>query len=122
MSVDELWDWINVKMEEEWMITGGSPYGEGTDQEENRIGVAYMHAFTMLGAETLSNGQRLLRMRNPWGSETFKGPFADWRVDAEDNVTESDSWTAALKEELEYVQANDGMWYIKIEDYHWSFD
>lgn len=122
MSVDELWDWINVKMEEEWMITAGSPYGDGSDKTQNSIGVAYMHAYTMLGTETLSNGQRLVRMRNPWGVEKFKGPYADWRKNEwGEFLGESDKWTDALKAELEYVSADDGMWYITMEDYHWSF-
>lgn len=104
------------------MVTAGSPYGDGSDKLTNDIGVAYMHAYTMLGTETLSNGQRLVRMRNPWGVEKFKGPFHDWRSDDWGNfLGESEYWTEDLKNELEYVQANDGMWYIRMEDYHYSF-
>lgn len=60
MSPDEIWDWLNVKMEEGWMLTCGSPYGDGSDKLTNSIGVAFMHAYTILGTHTLSNGQRLV--------------------------------------------------------------
>ena len=33
MTVDELWDWVSEKMNDEWMITASTPYGNGTDQQ-----------------------------------------------------------------------------------------
>ena len=77
MHIDDFWDWINKKMNDDWIITAGS--------------LRYKQAYTMLGTETLSNGQRLLRMHNPWGEERFSGPFNGF----------DDYLTAALKEELE---------------------
>lgn len=66
------------------MVTAGTPLGTGTDKDQNELGVAYMHAYTMLDTLTLSNGQRLIKMRNPWGSETYNGPWGD----------DSAKWTA----------------------------
>jgi len=38
--------------------------------------VAY-HAYTLLAAFKLSNGVKLIKMRNPWGKETYTGPYCD---------------------------------------------
>lgn len=122
MEVDEVWDWLNTKIEKDWMVTAGSPYGDGSDKLTNSLGVAFMHAYTVLGTETLSNGQRLVRMRNPWGEERYEGPYYDYKYDWKaGQVYESNYWTQSLKDELDYVQADDGMWYIRIEDFVWSF-
>ena len=34
------------------------------------------HAYTVLGVETVS-GNRLVKMRNPWASELYFGPWKD---------------------------------------------
>jgi len=75
------------------------------------------HAYTLLGALRLedgeSNGVRLLKMRNPWGSEKYVGPWGD-----------ADSrWTADYKRQAgagtngAWVAADDGAFYIPVEDF-----
>lgn len=34
------------------------------------------HAETLLGVVRLSNGARLVKMRNPWGSYKYTGPYS----------------------------------------------
>jgi hypothetical protein len=46
-------------------------------------------------------------MRNPWGSEAFTGDWSDG----------SDKWNAANKVEAGWVEANDGAFFMSIEDY-----
>lgn len=53
------------------------------------FGLVSGHLYTLLGAVELSNGVRLLKLRNPWGSEMYNGPYSDC----------DDSWTPELKAE-----------------------
>lgn len=65
------------------------------------------HAYTIIGAAELSNGQKLIRLRNPWGKEQYTGPYSD----------ASSDWTEALKAEVDYVNGNDGFFFIKLSDF-----
>lgn len=90
------------------IIQAGTP--GSSDQVYNEIGLANNHAFTVLGAQEL-DGQKMVKMRNPWGAETFHGSFSD-----------SDArWTEELLEAASHTVANDGIFWITIEDYHNSF-
>jgi len=41
------------------------------------FGLPGAHAYTLMGTATLSDGTKLLKMRNPWGSEVYTGPYSD---------------------------------------------
>jgi len=74
---------IHEKISQKWMVTCQSFQGAGSDKQQNDIGIPYMHAFTINGTKQLSDGTKLIRIRNPWGSETYKGPFSDKGEDDE---------------------------------------
>ena len=93
------------------MLTSGSQFGTGSDKQFSDVGIAYSHAYTMLGAETLSDGTRLVHMRNPWGHEIYKGNWSD----------ASELWTDEFKEEVSLEEKNDGIFFISIEDYFTEF-
>jgi len=59
----------------------------------------------------LSNGQRLIRMFNPWSQDKFTGNWSD----------SSSLWTDALKKEAGWVSANDGMFFMDFADYYTMF-
>ena len=67
------------------------------------------HAYVVLGAIKLSNGDRLVKMRNPWGLERYTCDYND----------HSELWTRQLRQEagatLEAV--NEGIFYMTIEDF-----
>ena len=66
------------------------------------------HAFTVLEAKELSNGVKLIKVRNPWGKEKYHGPWSD----------RSDKWTNALKDEVDLVVDNqDGIFWTDIDTY-----
>ncbi len=73
-----------------------------------------MHAYTILQTVTLSNGTRLIQMRNPWGSETYHGVWRDY-------PNAAGEWTDQWKEEAGFESENDGSWFTSIEQYHQSF-
>lgn len=106
---DELWSYIDEKIKAKWMVTCASHYGTGSDKDFNEIGLPYVHAYTVLGTHQLSNGQKLVKVRNPFGplKETFHGDWSD----------DSDKWTDSFKAEVNYENSNDGVWFISAEDY-----
>ena len=59
----------------------------------------------------LSNGQRLIRMFNPWSQDKFTGNWSD----------SSSLWTDALKKEAGWVSSNDGMFFMSFADYYTMF-
>ena len=50
-------------------------------------------------------------MFNPWSSDYFTGNWSD----------SSPLWTTALKTEVNFVAANDGMFWMSFEDYYAMF-
>ena len=70
------------------------------------------HAYTMLGAIKLSGGPELVKMRNPHAEENYTGPFRD----------DDPQWTAQWKEEAGLVVANDGTFFIPVDDFRQAFN
>ena len=46
-------------------------------------------------------------MRNPWGSEWYRGDWSD----------SSERWTDSLREQADHLASNDGKFYMSFEDY-----
>lgn len=104
------------------MITCGTPDGSDeddgkkkTDQDTNKDGLPYNHAFSLMGTLQLkdSDGNQfnLLELRNPWGTEKWKGDWSDT----------SELWTEELREQVKYFETgDDGKFYMSIEDYFWQ--
>lgn len=81
-------------------------------------GLAGGHAYSVLGAYSLKDSQgtvraRLLRVRNPWGTDSYSGPWGD-----------NDSrWTTAYKSQVPFSQnTNDGYFFIEISDFVNAFN
>jgi hypothetical protein len=55
-------------------MVAGTPTGNG----QNNKNLYFNHAYTILKLVTLeSNGQRLIKFRNPWGLEKYTGAYSD---------------------------------------------
>lgn len=65
-----------------FLITPGT-----TDTSVNECGLANNHAYVVLGAKELSNGAKVVKMRNPWGRERYTCDYSD----------ESELWTPELR-------------------------
>lgn len=65
----------------------------------------------MLGvvAVTDNNGvtTKLVKLRNPWGAETYKGPWCD----------SCKEWTAATEKQAGLMRSDDGVFFIPIDVY-----
>ena len=71
----------------------------------------YRHAFTINDTVKLSDGTKLIQIRNPWGSEKYWGPWSD----------RDDRWTEDFKKEAGLVVSDDGLWWIDAFNYHENF-
>ena len=58
-------------------MVAGTPCANGGDSTKNEMGLVNCHAYPVLGHATLSNGQKLVKLRNPWSLEYYHGPYSD---------------------------------------------
>ena len=106
ITVDDLWEKLVRHGEQAYaMIT------TGVFHENPKHNLSGNMAYTQLSTVELSNGQRLVKVRNPTGSELYTGPYSD----------SSSKWTDTLKEEAGFTQANDGIFFVPIEVYKSEF-
>ena len=107
-SMDELWErLLEHDVNNELMIFEMKSLYNGA--KYNDCGLQSAHAYVVLKAIKLSNGARLVQVRNPWGRE---GYTCDW----------SDSsalWTDELRQEAGATPqaVNEGIFFMSLEDY-----
>lgn len=69
------------------------------------------HAYTILGTVKLSNGKRLVKIRNPWGYDGYKGSYSD----------KSEDWDEESKKEAGWKDADEGIFFVDIDSYKQHF-
>lgn len=78
----------------------------------NPYSLSAYHAYTLLSVHELQSGVKLVRMRNPWNTEYYKGPYCDGCPE----------WTDADKAEVSFVDDfNDGHFYMPFDDFLKAF-
>jgi len=107
LDLDGFWEDEISKVNQEFvfglstgLLDGG--YGE-------RDGIREGHAYVMMDAKTLKNGQRLVKLRNPWGKTRkgiWNGPWSDG----------SKEWNSEAASELNHEFGNDSVFWITYED------
>jgi len=63
------------------------------------------HAYTLMNTATLSDGTKLVKLRNPWGTEKYTGPYSDSQL------------TAAQIKELGHVVKDDGVFWMDMNTF-----
>ncbi|KAL7943403.1 hypothetical protein V8C42DRAFT_106399 [Trichoderma barbatum] len=107
LDLDAFWDNEMSKVNKEFMFgcsTGLLDYGYG-----QRDGISEAHAYVVTDARTLKSGQRLVKLRNPWGEirkGLWEGPWSDG----------SKEWTTEVQEELGHKFGSDSVFWISFED------
>lgn len=87
--------------------------GANVPGDTNYDGLIAKHAYTVLKVVRLSNGARLVQVRNPLGFERFRGAYSDM-----DKV-----WTPELLREAGHkIDMKDGVFFITHEDYYKAMD
>lgn len=83
-------------------------YGKGENVDTS--GIVAGHAYSLISCvDVLDNGRTvtLVKLRNPWGRGEWKGDWSD----------QSSKWTPELKRQVGFVDQDDGMFYMDINDY-----
>ncbi|KAI1488774.1 hypothetical protein F5X96DRAFT_52766 [Biscogniauxia mediterranea] len=107
LDLDGFWENELSKVNEEFLFgcsTGLLDGGYG-----NRNGIREGHAYVVMDARTLKSGERLVKLRNPWGKTRkgiWEGPWSDG----------SKEWNNDVKEELGHQFGNDSVFWITYED------
>ncbi|KAH8673536.1 hypothetical protein BX600DRAFT_508788 [Xylariales sp. PMI_506] len=107
LDFDEFWENELSKVNEEFLFgcsTGLLDPGYG-----ERSGIREGHAYVVMDARTLKSGERLVKLRNPWGrlkKGIWDGPWSDG----------SKEWTKEAQEELDHSFGNDSVFWIRYED------
>lgn len=107
------WDQL-VYFHEEAFLMGCSvplPESGGSIESDNGRGLLMGHAYGVLRVVQTRRGQRLLQIRNPWGSKEWNGPYSDG----------SREMTPELRAELNHKDADDGTFYMSYEDWLANF-
>ncbi|KAL9131646.1 MAG: hypothetical protein Q9217_000457 [Psora testacea] len=78
---------------------------EVASQTGARSGIIRQHAYSIMDALE-KNGQKLLKIRNPWGTDEWRGAWSDG----------SEQWTPEWMQLLDHRFGDDGMFWISYDD------
>ncbi|KAI0841631.1 cysteine proteinase [Hypoxylon sp. FL0890] len=107
LDLDAFWDEELSKVNQEFLFGCSTGLLDGGYGDRN--GIREGHAYVVMDARTLKNGQRLVKLRNPWGKTRkgiWEGPWSDG----------SKEWNNDVKEELGHQFGNDSVFWITYED------
>lgn len=83
---------------------------------QEKTGLIAGHAYSITGFEFLETQEVLLiRIRNPWGNRI------QWKGDWGDDSEKWDEVTTEEKKRLQFSVADDGEWWMSIQDFHKMF-
>ena len=80
--------------------------GTSANDDVEDVGLSQGHAFTVLGIHEIK-GERVIRLRNPWGEGEFNGDWSDF----------SSKWTEELKQKYKYYEKEDGDFFMGYNDF-----
>ncbi|CAG0891864.1 unnamed protein product [Darwinula stevensoni] len=113
LEPDLIWAKLASSREAGFLI--GASCGGGSknvsEEEYKRMGLSSSHAYSVLDVQIVG-GERLLRMRNPWGHSSWRGDWSD----------RSSRWTANLREMYMAHGAGEGVFWIPFKDVLRYFD
>lgn len=107
LDFDGFWENDLSRVNEEFLFGCSTGLLDGGYGERN--GIREGHAYVVMDARTLKSGERLVKLRNPWGKlkkGIWDGAWSDG----------SKEWTNDIKEELGHNFGNDSVFWIRYED------
>ncbi len=111
LNKDKFWSEEIMKVNDEFLFscaTGTFDRWQGSDLASAygaRENIVRMHAYSVMEAREIQ-GNRLLKVRNPWGEGEWRGAWSDG----------SEQWTPEWMELLNHRFGDDGQFWISYED------
>lgn len=103
-NIDQLFDVIHQADSKKWFMAASCT--------KSMEGLTSAHVYTILDAVKLTDNVgkqwNLIKMRNPWGSEGYNGPWSD-----KDHAR----WTDDLKAQVGHTHADDGVFLLPVETF-----
>ena len=99
---DTLWNKLIDGAKKGFVMTAGTSANDDVED----VGLSQGHAFTVLGIHEIK-GERVIRLRNPWGEGEFNGDWSDF----------SSKWTEDLKKKYNYYEKEDGDFFMGYKDF-----
>ena len=101
-SADYMWKVLLESDQLDHIICTCTHGNEGLD----KVGLVPGHAYTIISLFETKD-VRLVKIRNPWGQFEWKGDYSD----------SSSLWTNELKQLVQYSNQDDGIFYMKFQDF-----
>ena len=105
-TVDEIWDIISTFDKRDYIIAGSTMPDVPKD-----LGLVPGHAYSLISAHQLGS-YRVFKLRNPWGRFEWNGAFSD----------NSELWTEEFKKQVGFTKADDGVFFMTVEDFKKCFE
>eukprot|EP00818_Percolomonas_sp_WS_P005362 CAMPEP_0117448768 /NCGR_PEP_ID=MMETSP0759-20121206/7579_1 /TAXON_ID=63605 /ORGANISM="Percolomonas cosmopolitus, Strain WS" /LENGTH=739 /DNA_ID=CAMNT_0005241181 /DNA_START=141 /DNA_END=2360 /DNA_ORIENTATION=- len=99
---DELWRIMQQYCDNEWLIGALSK-----KRRAKFTGLVSDHFYCILAVKQVNEDERLINMYNVWGWKEWRGEFSD----------SSFSWTKEMKEEMQVVDEEDGLFWMEFNDF-----
>ncbi|KRX05712.1 hypothetical protein PPERSA_09852 [Pseudocohnilembus persalinus] len=109
-GVDEIWDFLQYHESQGHMLTAGTSSVQNQIKEEDTgMGIVSGHAYAILQVKEVERDglEKIIQVRNPWGNKEWQGDWSD----------NSSKWTDELKQKLNFTNEDDGIFWIKVEDF-----
>jgi hypothetical protein len=104
-----MFDFIEQSLERGDILSIGTS-GFGDDTITNEYGLVMSHAYTVIDTYRLTTdgeeSHRLIKMRNPWGSEYYDGRWCDY----------CQEWNNVYENRVDLVDEDDGIIFIEDVD------
>ncbi|KAE8135851.1 hypothetical protein BDV38DRAFT_251091 [Aspergillus pseudotamarii] len=111
LDKDRFWKEELMKVNKDFLFGCGTGlYSNWLDPKyqgppRDRKGISENHSYSIMDAKEI-DGERLLRLRNPWGKKEWTGAWSDG----------SEQWTPEWMEKLGHKFGNDGFFWISYND------
>eukprot|EP00930_Biecheleria_cincta_P086721 TRINITY_DN75980_c0_g1_i1.p1 TRINITY_DN75980_c0_g1~~TRINITY_DN75980_c0_g1_i1.p1 ORF type:complete len:881 (-),score=116.29 TRINITY_DN75980_c0_g1_i1:37-2679(-) len=116
----EVWSKLQEVILNRWPTTtscSATEEGQTTEGKDGEVGLVRHHSYSVVGAVQMPCGERLVRVRNPWGYFEWTGKWAD--DDAENWTDENRSFVDSVPEGGGALghDRSDGMFFLPLHDY-----
>ena len=93
-------------MEADFLVCCGTGGCDINEAQYEAVGLMPSHAYSILAVELVQGGTFLVKLRNPWGHGEWNGDWSD----------ASPCWTPDLKARLDVAEADDGIFFMALDD------